>query len=115
MDAQAADGVGVVPEILHRVLFITEGHFGPQTHKLLNQSLVADACADEGDLFPAYQRGKLLLFLLHNRNSSWGQPPPICHSIRHTVYYSLFLSDWQRKSQNKRAKPVVFSTHFCYT
>ena len=108
MDTQAADGVGVFAKLLHRFLFITEGHLGPQPHKLLNQGLVADTCADEGDLFPAHQRGKLLLFLLHNRNSSWGQPPPICHRIRHTVYYILFLSNWQRKSQNKAQKWLSF-------
>ena len=36
-----------------------------QLHKLLDEGLVADACADKGDLFALNKLGKLLLIFLH--------------------------------------------------
>ena len=41
-----------------------------QLHKFLDEGLVADACADKGDLFALNKLGKLLLIFLHKNSSS---------------------------------------------
>ena len=50
-NVQAAQRVGVAAKILQRFFLVAEGHLRPHLHKLRDALFMADACADEGDLF----------------------------------------------------------------
>ena len=70
VDAQLPDGGGVIAKVLHALFLVAQGHMSTQLHKLLDEGLVADACADKGDLFALNKLGKLLLIFLHKNSSS---------------------------------------------
>ena len=70
VDAQLPDGSGVIAKVLHALFLVAQGHMSAQFHKLLDEGLVADACADKGDLFALNKLGKLLLIFLHKNSSS---------------------------------------------
>ena len=70
VDAQLPDGGGVIAKVLHALFLVAQSHMSAQLHKLLDEGLVADACADKGDLFALNKLGKLLLIFLHKNSSS---------------------------------------------
>ena len=70
VDAQFPDCGGVIAKVLHALFLVAQGHMSAQLHKLLDKGLVADACADKGDLFALNKLGKLLLIFLHKNSSS---------------------------------------------
>ena len=70
VDAQIPDGGGVIAKVLHALFLVAQSHMSAQLHKLLDEGLVADACADKGDLFALNKLGKLLLIFLHKNSSS---------------------------------------------
>ena len=70
VNTQLPDGGGVITKILHALFLVAQGHMSAQLHKLLDEGLVADACADKGDLFALNKLGKLLLIFLHKNSSS---------------------------------------------
>ena len=70
VDAQFPDGGGVIAKVLHALFLVAQGHMSAQFHKLLDEGLMADACADKGDLFALNKLGKLLLIFLHKNSSS---------------------------------------------
>ena len=51
VDAQFPDGCSVIAKVLHALFLVAQGHMSAQFHKLLDEGLVADACADKGNLF----------------------------------------------------------------
>ena len=70
VDAQFTDGGSVIAKVLHALFLVAQGHMSAQFHKLLDEGLVADACADKGDFFALNKLGKLLLIFLHKNSSS---------------------------------------------
>ena len=70
VNAQLLDGCSVIAKVLHALFLVAQGHMSAQLHKLLDEGLVADACADKGDLFALNKLGKLLLIFLHKNSSS---------------------------------------------
>ena len=68
---------------------------GPQLHKLLDKSLVADTGTDERHLFAPDKFCKLLLIFLHKERTS---SMKIQAEIDSLLHFTPFPANWQRQT-----------------
>ena len=95
VNAQFPDGSGIIAKLLHALFLVAQGHMGPQLHKLLDKSLVADTGTDERHLFAPDKFCKLLLIFLHKERTS---SMKIQAEIDSLLHFTPFPANWQRQT-----------------